>query len=185
MSDQPEDPPVDEAVDPAFVSPEDFEGLPDRIRVSDDPDPDGVHEEPEIPPKENITELTPAEREQFSSLMRIGKRTKKVSVMGFPVVLSSLNGADEVRIGLAVKDYKDTQGYSRAYQAAVIGSAIRSTEGQSWDNTLEQDPDPDVLFEKKFRRALDLYPLVIQYIYNEVLKMEAEFAELAGRLGKL
>lgn len=176
MSDQP----VDETADEAFAPPENWE--PDRKRVDSDED---VADEPEVKPEEQITELTEEERAQFRSLLAIGKRVKTVYLFDQKIEIATLMSDDEIRVGDRVKKHVDSPAYNRAYQVAYVASAIRSVNGESWMNTLEQNPDPDVLFESKLRKAERLYPLVVQYIYRECISMDTEFAELAAKLGKL
>ena len=168
--------PVDETEDSALVPPgEDAEG---RIRV-DNP---VVEEEPE---EEPITTLTPKERQQFASLLTIGKRTKTVELFDHSIVLASLNVDDEMLVGEAVRDYQGTQGFARSYQAATVAAAIRSVNGESWDTALQPDAEPSALFHRKFTKVRKMYPLVVQSLYQECLKMDAEFAELVNKLGKL
>jgi hypothetical protein len=132
-----------------------------------------------------VTTLTEEERLQFRTFMNIGKRTKKFPLFDHTIVISSLMCDDELRIGLAVEKHKNSTGFSRAYQCASVAAAIVSVDNDNWNNSIMADPDPDELFMRKFQKALTLHPMVIQYIYTEMTKMEAEFAELLNKLGKL
>lgn len=176
-------PPRDEAVDELLAPPESGPDAPpaqepDVTRV-------GTVETEDEPEGLEVTELNSAEREQFKSLLTVGRRIKKILVLDRPVVISSLMTDDIVRIGEKTKAHRDSQSFSQVYQAATVAAAIKSLEGKSWENTLEADPDPDVLFDMKYERVLQLYPLVVQFIYNEVVQMDVEFSELATKLGKL
>lgn len=179
-----DDQPKDEALDEGLLPPTDAPppGFPDMpegpIRVGEEPDPEDDEDD-------DVTELTKEEREQFNSLLTVGKRLKKITVLDRPVVISSLMVDDVIRVGVKVKEYRDTQAFAQAYQAAMCAASIKSVDGQSWENTLEVSPDPDVLFDQKWNKVLDFYPLVISYIYNEVIALDAEFSELAAKLGKL
>ena len=145
MSDQP----VDETADEVFAVPDNWhenQGEPDRKRVDSNED---VADEPEVKPEEQITELTEEERAQFRSLLAIGKRVKTVYLFDQKIEIATLMSDDEIRVGDRVKKHVDSPAYNRAYQVAYVASAIRSVNGESWMNTLEQNPDPDVLFESK------------------------------------
>lgn len=170
---------VDEAEDELILPPEDAEAItqPGVVRVDSD--------EPEAEPvEETVTELTAEEREQFRYLLTVGRRTKNVEVVGHPVVISSLTCEDEIRIGAKVKEHRDSQGFARAYQCAMVAASVKSVDGESWDNWLEVNPDPDMVFDKKYRKAQQYHPLVVQYIYREVIALDSEFAELVDKLGK-
>ncbi|QGJ94904.1 tail assembly chaperone [Gordonia phage RedWattleHog] len=170
--------PYDEALDAGLETPDLAALDPDRPKQK----PEGEPEEVSGP---EITELTEEERQQFSSLVNVGKRLKKITVLDRPVTIASLMADDIIRVGEKVRPYRESQAFSQAYQAAMCAAAIKSVDGQSWENTLEANPDADVLFEQKWQRVIQFYPLVIQYIYNEILTLDAEFSELAEKLGKL
>jgi len=180
MTETPVDETVDEGIAPPSQKP--LSDLPDRIRVDDDPDPDGADEQK---PEDTVTELTEEEREQFKTLLTVGRRTKKITVLDHAITIASLNCDDEIRVGAKTKEHRDSQAYGRAYQCAVVAASIRSVDGQSWENTLEANPDPDVVFENKHEKVRQFYPLVVQYVYSEVIKLDSEFAALAEKLGKL
>lgn len=158
------------------------DGSPDRIRVGDDPEDEGDEGTPE---ESNHTELTAEERDSFRDLMTVGRRTKNVTLFDHKVVLASLNVNDEVMIGQVTKEHVSSQTFPRAWQSATVAASIRSVDGEAWGQSMFADAEPEVLFREKWEKVLKMYPLVVQYLYNEVTSMEAEFAELARKLGKL
>lgn len=173
----------DEAADPGFEPPK-----VDRILV-DDPDPrieddPDVEDAPEEEREDPITELTDEERAQFRYLVNIGRRTKTIHVFDHAIVVQSLNCDDELRIGQFTKAHRDSTGFARAYQCATVAAAIRSVDGQSWEQSLAADPDPDEMFERKLKKVLPWHPLTVGKVYDELMAMEAEFADLAEKLGK-
>lgn len=181
--------PEDETLDPDIAPPKRrkaAEGVesspdePDRIMVDEEPEPE--EDEAEDP---GHTDLSDEERENFRNLMTVGRRTKTVTLFDHKVVLASLNVDDEVMIGQATKEYVGSQTFPRAWQSATVAAAIRSMDGEAWGQSLYADAEPEVLFEEKWAKVRRMYPLVVQYLYNEVTQMEAEFAELARKLGKL
>lgn len=181
--------PEDESVDPdlepprprtkaeGVESPE--EELPDRVRVGDD------EPEEDDKPDAGNTELTEEERESFRNLMTVGRRTKTVTIFDHKVVLASLNVDDEVVIGQATKDFVGSQTFPRVWQSATVAAAIRSVDGEAWGQSLFSDAEPETRFMDKWEKVRRFYPLIVQYLYNEVIQMESEFAELARKLGKL
>jgi hypothetical protein len=170
--------PVDPSVEPGLAPPE-----PVRRRVSEEPAP-----EPEDAAEgdDGTTELTAQERADFASLMTCGRRSKTITVMGHPVVVQTLNTADEMRIGLFTKRYLDSQlGFQRAYQVAVCAAGIRELQGQPLFSSLREVTSEDEVFDKSVEAVQKLYPIVVTQVYQAILDLEREFAELAVKLGKL
>ena len=181
-----EDIPVDPAVDPELTPPPPRpapEGEDRRIAASE-----AVLEEEERPLPEAVpvTELTDQERIDFASLMTCGRRSKTITVMGHPVVIQTLNTADEMRIGLYTKPYLETQvGFQRAYQVGVCAAGIREVQGKPLFNSLREITSEDEIFDKSVEEVRKFYPIVVAQIYQAIMDLEREFAELAIKLGKL
>jgi len=170
-SDIPEDP----TVDPDLAPPE------STRRIVGEP----IEEDPEEHQAE-VTELTSTERTDFASLMTCGRRSKKISVMGHPVVIQTLKTGDEMRVGLFTKKYLESQlGFQRAYQVAVCAAGVRELQGKPLFSSLSAVTDEDEIFDKNVAAAQELYPIVISQIYQAIMDLEREFAELAIKLGKL
>ena len=193
MSEDTHNLPTDESVDPDLDPPRkrkkaaegvesSLEDLPDRIRVEDEVDDEDEPEESEGP---DYTELTAEERESFRDLLTVGRRTKTVELFDHKIVLASLNVNDEIMIGQVTKDYVGSQTFPRAWQSATVAASIRSVDDEAWGQSMFADEEPEVRFANKWNKVRRMYPLVIQALYNEVTSMEAEFAELARKLGKV
>lgn len=167
--------PVDPAVEPDLAPP-----TPPRRQVGE-----LVEEEvPEAPPE--VIELTTQERADFAALLTCGRRSKTVTIMGHPVVIQTLTTADEMRIGLYTKDYTDTQlGFQRAYQVAVCAAGVREVQGKPLFTSLRDITSEDEIFDKSAEEIKKFYPVVVTQIYQAVMDLEREFAELAIKLGKL
>ena len=101
------------------------------------------------------------------------------------VVVQTLCGDDDLRIGLYVKDYVGSMGEQRAYQIAVAAAGIRTIDGQPLVQSLFAEADNDALFDQKVAKVAQMYPTVINRIYRAVMDAEKEFVELATKLGKL
>lgn len=166
--------PVDPAVDPDLIPPQ-------RRRV-EEPDDDATA--PQAVPEP--TELTDDERHDFAALMTCGRRSKTITVMGHPVVIQTLTTADEMRIGLYTKPYLETQlGFQRAYQVAVCAAGVREVQGRPLFSSLREITSDDEIFDKSAEEIKKFYPVVVTQIYQAIMDLEREFAELAIKLGKL
>lgn len=171
--------PIDPAVEPGIEPP----AMPTRRVVAEEPGDD-----PQSPEKTPIvvTELTDSERADFASLMTCGRRSKTITVMGHPVVIQTLTTADEMRIGLYTKDFADTQlGFQRAYQVAVCAAGVREVQGKPLFTSLREITSDDKVFDRSAAEIKKFYPIVITQIYQAIMDLEREFAELAIKLGKL
>lgn len=178
-ADQSEDTPVDPAVEPGLAPP--APPTHDR-RIVGDP----IEDDSDSPSEPPVTELTDQERRDFAALMTCGRRSKKITVMGHPVVIQTLSTADEMRIGLFTKAYADTQlGFQRAYQVGVCAAGIREVQGKPLVSSLREITSEDEIFDKKVEAVSEFYPIVVTQIYQAIMDLEREFAELAIKLGKL
>ena len=137
------------------------------------------------PEEEEAVSLSPEEEIMFASLMTCGRRSKTVHLLNHTVVVESLNGDDDLRIGLYVKEYQGSLGEQRAYQIAVAAAGIRSIDGKPIATSLYAEAGNDALFDEKVAKVSKMYPTVINRIYRAVLDAEKEFVELATKLGKL
>lgn len=172
---------VDEAEQDALSPPKQDPPVEDRVRVDDDSEVEAA------PPTaaSKVTELTPEERDQLRDLMTLGRRTRTFTLFEHKVTVCTLNSDDEIRVYRECKADENTNAYPRAYQTATVAAAMRTVDNESWENTLTENPAPEMLFQQKLDKARSLYPLVVQYIYKEVLEAEQEFRGLLEKLGKL
>jgi hypothetical protein len=172
-----EDIPVDPTVEPGLNPPTPVESR----RIVGEP-----IEAPEPAPETEVTVLTDQERRDFASLMTCGRRSKTITIMGHPVVIQTLNTADEMRVGLYTKAYADTQlGFQRAYQVGVCAAGIREVQGKPLSSSLREITSDDEIFDKSVEAVQEFYPIVVTQVYQAIMDLEREFAELAIKLGKL
>lgn len=181
-----EEAPVDPAVEPDLKPPTRFTPDPEEpdrhivgeLVTEEDPDAD--------PDKGEDVELTDAERRDFATLITCGRRSKKITVMGHAVVIQTLTTADEMRVGLFTKRFSDTTlGFQRAYQVGVCAAGIRTVQGRPLFSDLREITDEDEIFDRKAEAVQEYYPVVVTQIYQAIMDLEREFAELAIKLGKL
>jgi hypothetical protein len=190
-----EDIPVDTSIDPDIVPPEPCGRKRGKAAPEPDPEPiedrrivgELIEEEEEEP--SDITVLTAQERQDLALLMTVGRRTKTINVRGHDVVIQTLQTGDEMRIGLYTKPYLDTQGFSRAYQVGVCAAGIIEIKNQELWDALKKKPlaevtSPDDIFAKSAEALTSFYPIVVAEIYQAIMDLEREFADLAIKLGK-
>lgn len=129
-------------------------------------------------------ELSPEEQVNFASLLTCGRRTKTLHLLDHTVVVQTLCGADDLRIGVYAKPYAGTVGEQRAYKIAVAAAGIVSIDGKPLVSSLYQNADEAAMFDQKVKSVEKMYPAVITSVYKAVLAAEQEFMELVDRLGK-
>ena len=83
-----------------------------------------------LPTEPESEELSPEEQVTFASLLTCGRRSKVITVLDHTVVVQTLCGDDDLRIGLYAKPYAGSLGEQRAYQIAVAAAGIRSIDGR-------------------------------------------------------
>lgn len=173
--------PRDPAIDPDLAPPTPYEE--DRQLVGELITAD----EEQAPEQLPVTELTDQERADFAALITVGRRTKKITVMDHSVVIQTLKTGDEMRIGLFTKEYLETQGFARAYQVAVCAAGIKEVDGKPlWQPLSASEAlNEDEAFRKSVEIVEDYYPIVVSQVYQAIMNLEREFADLAIKLGKL
>jgi hypothetical protein len=134
---------------------------------------------------EQITELTPAERQEFSDILTIGRRSKQIDVYGHPVFVENLSVGDDKLIGKYCREFQGSPpADSRSYQIAVVACGVRTIDGQALYQSLSPDEDPDAAFQAKVAKIEKLYPPVVSKIYRAIQDLDLEFAELEAKLVK-
>jgi hypothetical protein len=173
-----EDQPFDPTIEPGLAPP--TPPSQDRRVVSELVEEQAPEEEAQE------TVLTDDERRDFAALLTCGRRSKTLTVMGHPVVIQTLTTGDEMRIGLYTKKYTDTPlGFQRSYQVAVCAAGIREVQGRPLFSSLREVTSEDEIFDRSVEAVAEFYPIVVTQIYQGIMDLEREFAELAIKLGKL
>lgn len=134
---------------------------------------------------EEVTELTEEERSLFNNLLTIGKTSKTFDVFGHEVILETMNVREELTVGMHIKKYHGSEAFARAYQAAVLAATVCSIDGDPLYVPLSASESESYIFEKKFNKVLEFYPIIVSEIYSKYIEVEKEFAGLAEKLGKL
>lgn len=136
-------------------------------------------------PSEEIWEPDNEERAQFASLMTVGIKTKVIDCMGHSVGISSLTVDDDLSIGIFTKDYLGTEAYARAIQLATCAAGVRTIDGRMLYAPLSPDEPAEAIFHGKLEKLRKYHTSVIMEIYPHILNLDADFARLAIKLGKL
>ena len=67
----------------------------------------------------------------------------------------------------------------------MCAAGVREVQGQPLFSALRETTSDDEVFDKKAEEVKKFYPIVISQIYQGIMDLEREFAELAIKLGKL
>lgn len=158
----------------------------DRIRVDDMTVPNLDDDEPEDEAEQEVpvTVLSEDERLDFSSLLTVGRRSKRLMIADHEVTIETLTVADEMRIGLYTKPHMGSQGFSHAYRIGVLASGVREINGQPVFRTLKELSKQEY-FDKAITVFEEYYPIVVDRLFTEIMNLDREFAELAIKTGKL
>jgi hypothetical protein len=134
---------------------------------------------------DDITALSEQDRHSFDTLLSCGRRSKTIEVMGHKVSIESLNVDDDLRIGMFTKDYRESDAFARAVQVATVAAGIRTINNRPIVPGALSPEATQANFQAKVDKLVTYYPIVITEIYREILNLDAEFADLALKLGKL
>lgn len=130
------------------------------------------------------TTLSAEERTDLGNLITVGKRKGHVVILGHRVDVQTLNAQDEMNVGRYVKPYMDSPGFVRAWTVATAAAGVRLIDNQRIYDALAPIEDEAELFDQKVRIMARHYPYVITPVYDEIQRLDGEFAELAEKLGK-
>lgn len=141
--------------------------------------------EPEDEDEDPIEVFSKEDRDTFASLMTIGTRSREFSVLGHVVKMKTPNTDDELRVAQASKEFRETEGFVRSYQAAVLACTLVEVNGEPIFQSLTPVEDPQERFEQTLKKVRQMYPLVVSMLYQKVIEMEQGYADMAHKLGKL
>jgi hypothetical protein len=153
-----------ETLDPAVDEIADFIG-PDEIEISVD------------------TILQDKERDEFIEALYLGRKSTTVDVLGHNVSIRTLTVDEELQIALVIKRWEGTQGYTRAYKSAVVAASVSDIDNTPLYVPLSQG-EQDNLLKYTFDKIIHYYPIFVDSIYEEVVKLEQTLQPLLEKLGK-
>lgn len=131
-------------------------------------------------------EFTPEEEESFSNLLFIGRKSKTIGIAGHRILIETLTTDVELQLGLITKDFQGSDGYSRAYKAAIVAASVKEIDGRPLYQPLSPDESEDVgyVVRKKFEKIKEYYPVLLEMIYTQIVEMEKELFPLVEKLKK-
>lgn len=155
------------------------ESLPDNEDLGfAPPQPGAPTEGPEAEPT-----LTSDERYHFAHAIEIGKMTRTGTVFGHTVTVRTMTFAEELAVGLLIKEYAGTLAQPKAYKAAVVAACLTSVDGASFYTPIKK-MSPAELVEAKYQQIVDYYTPFVEAVYGIIREMEAGVTELLEKLGK-
>ena len=188
-------PPADPRMDPDMESPQWSTQLPDDPLFDPfgppitDAMPSPTEEPVVVVEKEEAPEpefsFDPEELVQFQTLLSVGEMSKYVDIFDSHIHIRTLNCDDELFISQFTKEYRETDGYHRAYQLGVCACGILDINGQPVTTFLTENPSRQEIFSKKVEELRKYRPVVINQIYEQITELEVHFFKLAKHLGKL
>lgn len=131
-------------------------------------------------------ELDEEEEQAFSDLLFIGRKEKVMHIAGHRILLCTLTTDVELQLGLLTKEFQGSDGYARAYKAAVVAASIKEIDGRPLYQSLSSDESEDIAYvvRKKFEKTQKYYPIILEMIYTQVVEMEKELFPLVEKLKK-
>lgn len=124
------------------------------------------------------------EEKEFNQALFLGAKRGHLTVLGHEIHYELLNVDKELQITEAVKQWEGTRGWQRAYKTAVAAAAIITIDGEPLYHPLTPQEERQ-LVQKKFDKLKGYYPIFVDKVYEEVLRVEMDNAEgLIQKLGK-
>lgn len=135
---------------------------------------------------DDVVELTDEDEEAFSNLLFVGKKEKMVHLAGHTILIQTLTTDVELQLGLLTKEFQGSDGYARAYKAAVVAASIKEIDGRPLYQPMSPDESDDIAYvvRKKFEKTQKYYPVLLEMIYTQITEMEKELFPLVEKLKK-
>lgn len=143
----------------------------------------GERADDEAAGSEALPEFDPQWRDPFNGLLFIGALTKACNFLGHSVILKSLNVDDMLQVGLVQREYRDSLGDTRAYQAAVLAASVVLVDDQPLPEPLGPG-DEAARLRARFQTTRRWYPVTTDYLFQEYLILEADVAEVMKAMGE-
>lgn len=131
---------------------------------------------------EDFVEFDSRMREPFMGLMFIGALSKRFDWAGHTFVIRTLTVDDQLQCSLVSKDYVDTGGANRAWQAAVVACCTVTVDGQPLPVPLD---DSKSGFLTRYDWVLrHWFAPVIDVVYEQFLILNFKVQEVLAAMGK-
>lgn len=122
-------------------------------------------------------------RAAFTGIMLLGKLQHGFDLLGHRIEIRTLRGAELVEVARVVARYAATDGYVRAYSAAICAACVITADGQPLPGvplTLEQSA-----IEVNYAWVQDhWFPPVQDRVYEQYVLLEVKVREIMDAMGK-
>lgn len=151
-------------------------------------EPQEPQEEPQGIPEPDLGELPefdPQHRQALTGLMFLGRLEDDFEWLGHKFVIRTLTAGEQVEVGMLVKPYLGTRVEWRAYQAAMLGAAVVSVDGEPISVPLVQN-DGVSDTRRKFEYILkNWYSPIIDAVYQRINVLEIQSRAVLDAMGKV
>lgn len=154
-------------------------------QILDDPDLNPLGDMVPEDEEEKQYEFPEQHVEPFKGLMFLGALTDEFNYVGHKIIIRTLTTDEVLAIGLMVKRYEGTQGYMKAYAAAVVAASVVSIDGRNMPIPIGKSKDEDALIRHRFNYVKSRwYPWTIDFIFDKFLALEDRVREVYVEMGK-
>lgn len=111
-------------------------------------------------------EFSPEAQKLVEGLIWLGYLETTFSFCGHSFTLHTLQGGDDLFIGVLTKEYQETLSQAKAWAYANVAMALRAVDGDV-NFCPAIGPDPEAHARAKFNYVLKWYWPTIEYIYEQ------------------
>jgi hypothetical protein len=123
-------------------------------------------------------------REEFVGLLYLGALTASFTWLGHRFVLRTLRTSEYLEVSRLASEYRDTDGYAKALQAALTAASVVSVDGRPVGGVPLTTTPGDTQVEMAFRYVLDnWFPPVVDKVYEQFVLLEAQQREVLEAMG--
>ena len=130
-------------------------------------------------------QFTPEESERFKILVQVGSMSKTINVYGHDILISTLSVAEDLEVGLLLKEYNEPHAFQRAYKTLIAAAATKRIDGNPLIQPLSITDNTGDSVAAKFAIMKNYYPPVIDKIFTGVEDLEKNLLPVLSRLGKI
>lgn len=170
--------PVTEDPPPASSpAPQVDEESPGAVNTEGETDPP-AEPEPELP------EFDPKHKQAFDGLMFIGALTDEVKFAGHKFVIRTISSDDVLNIGLVTQKWNETTAAPRAFSLASVAAALVTIDGRDLPIPITNDPDDTWLLNRFNWCRTNLYPPVVDFLFEQQAALELKVQAVIDAMGE-
>ncbi len=179
------DEPLEEALYGSY-EPADFAppSTPGEAAEAGSGDPGAGAGQPERPAR--LPEFDHRLRDEFSGLLYLGALTQTFDWLGHRFVIRTLRTGELIGVSLAVREYVGSDGYLKAWQAAMVGACVVTVDGHPLPPVPLTDHPEDSLVRARAQYVMDhWFPPVPDHIYERYVELELVVRQVIAAMGKV